>query len=265
MGRWTPVSTAYGDPVDVSIQGAFNGAPDSGDGEILLGVPVGSRLSVFGVARVFSDAYGTGDADVAFGGGANVRLTDAVALAGDITSPTDQLDDQEVGWSAGIQVQIPTTPHSFSLQATNTRTTTLQGASVGADRRIWGFEFTIPVTLSRYFGGGGRGGGGAPAESGTTVTMTNDLRYAPEALEVQVGETVTWVNDTPLIHTVTADPAQAQDAANVRLPEGADTFDSGDMRPGDRFSHTFQVPGEYVYFCIPHEGAGMVGRVVVTR
>jgi plastocyanin len=28
--------------------------------------------------------------------------------------------------------------------------------------------------------------------------------------------------------------------------------------------HTFDVPGTYQYFCIPHEMAGMTGTVVVT-
>ncbi len=30
-----------------------------------------------------------------------------------------------------------------------------------------------------------------------------------------------------------------------------------------RFSRTFDEPGTYRYICIPHEGAGMVGTVVV--
>ncbi|NIP57586.1 MAG: copper-binding protein [Gemmatimonadetes bacterium] len=94
--------------------------------------------------------------------------------------------------------------------------------------------------------------------------MTNSLRYGPGTLRVSVGETVTWRNTSDLIHTVTADPEKAMDVANVRLPEGAETFDSGNLRPGETFSHTFRVPGEYVYFCIPHEAAGMVGRIVVS-
>lgn len=47
---------------------------------------------------------------------------------------------------------IPLTPHTVSLQATNTLVTTLQGASRGTSDIRYGFEFTIPLTLRRYFG-----------------------------------------------------------------------------------------------------------------
>jgi hypothetical protein len=40
-------------------------------------------------------------------------------------------------------------------------------------------------------------------------------------------------------------------------------FHSGDIAPGSRFSHTFDVPGIYYYVCLPHEEMGMVGIVVV--
>lgn len=271
FGRWRALSSDDGYPVDLSVQGAFNGAAESADGEILVGVPL-RPVTLFGVVRGFSDAYGTGEGKVAFGGGANFEVTEGIALAGDVLSVPDRLDAQKVAWSAGIQVRIPTTPHTFSLQTTNTRTATLQGSSVGfqrvpgEDSRVWGFEFTIPVTLSRYFGGGGEAPEDEAAEASgrLAVTMTNTLRYGPETLRIRVGETVTWRNTSDLIHTVTADPEKAIDAANVRLPEGAEAFDSGNMRPGETYSRTFRVPGEYVYFCIPHEAAGMVGRIVVS-
>jgi hypothetical protein len=33
---------------------------------------------------------------------------------------------------------------------------------------------------------------------------------------------------------------------------------------GESFSYTFDEPGTYEYFCIPHEDLGMVGTVTVT-
>ena len=33
--------------------------------------------------------------------------------------------------------------------------------------------------------------------------------------------------------------------------------------PGQSFEHRLDVPGVYDYYCIPHEMAGMVGRIVV--
>ena len=98
--------------------------------------------------------------------------------------------------------------------------------------------------------------------------------FRPETLEVTAGTTVTWLNTNKQGHSVTA----YEDA----LPDGADYFASGGfdseqaarddwsdssggtMFEGQTFEHTFEVPGEYPYFCIPHERSGMAGTVVVT-
>ncbi len=48
-----------------------------------------------------------------------------------------------------------------------------------------------------------------------------------------------------------------------RIPEGAEPWDSDYLLPGDSFSVTLTVPGVYDYYCVPHEHAGMVGRIVV--
>jgi len=49
-------------------------------------------------------------------------------------------------------------------------------------------------------------------------------------------------------------------------PEAAAPWDSGFLvKPGDTFEVTFTVEGVYDYFCLPHEAAGMVGRIVVGR
>lgn len=109
---------------------------------------------------------------------------------------------------------------------------------------------------------------GEPRDEGTaaaTVGMTDDLRFDPSEVRIQEGQTVTWRNSSELVHTVTADPELAADESSVALPNGADTFDSGNLQPGETFSHTFTVPGTYKYFCIPHELQGMIATVVVER
>ena len=35
------------------------------------------------------------------------------------------------------------------------------------------------------------------------------------------------------------------------------------MQPGAHFDVTFRVEGVYDYYCLPHEAAGMVGRIIV--
>lgn len=61
--------------------------------------------------------------------------------------------------------------------------------------------------------------------------------YLPNPLEVAAGTTVTWINEDALPHTTTATDG---------------TFDSGYMALGDRYSFTFETPGEYPIFCVYH-------------
>ena len=103
----------------------------------------------------------------------------------------------------------------------------------------------------------------ASEEPAAVVGMTNTMQYAPDTVRVQVGETVRWKNSSDVMHTVTADPAEAFKDASVALPDGAETFNSGNLNPSATFEHTFEVPGTYRYFCIPHEAVGMNGTVIV--
>jgi plastocyanin len=80
------------------------------------------------------------------------------------------------------------------------------------------------------------------------VANTGSNSYNPNPLEVNVGETVTWINDDSVIHTATSTDG---------------TFDSGIMRNGQSFSYTFDTAGEYPYYCTLHPN--MVGTVVVTE
>ncbi|MDP9351024.1 MAG: plastocyanin/azurin family copper-binding protein [Chloroflexota bacterium] len=99
-------------------------------------------------------------------------------------------------------------------------------------------------------------------EKGPVVEM-KDLQYAPARLTIKAGDTVTWRNTDGIAHTVTADPAKARDKESTRLPEGAEPWDSGNIAAGQSWSRTFDVAGEYTYFCIPHELAGMVASLTV--
>ena len=94
--------------------------------------------------------------------------------------------------------------------------------------------------------------------------MTNTLAFNPAEVTISVGETVKWTNTSVITHTVTADPEAATLDGSVKLPDGAAPFDSGTLDPEGTFTHTFETPGTYRYFCIPHEGAEMYGTVVVT-
>ena len=104
---------------------------------------------------------------------------------------------------------------------------------------------------------------GTSLEADATVEMTNQLTFTPDTVVIRAGETVEFRNTSALVHTVTGDPSRASLDASVHLPEGAEPFHSGRMKPGTSFSHAFEAPGTYRYFCVPHEGAKMRGTVIV--
>ena len=72
--------------------------------------------------------------------------------------------------------------------------------------------------------------------------------YNPNRIEINVGDTVTWINNDSSPHTVTS----SNDSA----------FDSDVLMRGETFSFTFDKEGEYPYFCTLHPS--MVGTVIVT-
>lgn len=96
-----------------------------------------------------------------------------------------------------------------------------------------------------------------------TVGMTNAMKFTPDTVRVKVGDTVEWINNSLLAHSVTGDPSEAAIEGSATLPDGAKTFNSGMMDPEQTFTHTFETSGTHQYFCIPHEGAKMIGWVIV--
>lgn len=86
--------------------------------------------------------------------------------------------------------------------------------------------------------------------------------FRPRGLAIKPGQMVKWVNrDVGNVHTSTA--YHTDNGKPQRIPKNASSWDSGYLLPDDSFVMTFDQPGVYDYFCIPHENAGMVGRIVV--
>ena len=93
--------------------------------------------------------------------------------------------------------------------------------------------------------------------------MTNSLVFTPPKVTISVGETALWRNSSGVQHAATADRNKVAKPENMHLPDGAEPFDSGTLKPGEEWTHTFEVSGRYQYVCLPHESAGMIGEVVV--
>ncbi|MDR9395736.1 MAG: plastocyanin/azurin family copper-binding protein [Roseovarius sp.] len=108
------------------------------------------------------------------------------------------------------------------------------------------------------------------AQGAEVVEMRGTARgeriwFAPLGLAVAPGTIVRFVNRDPgNSHTATAyHPENFNRAA--RIPEAAMPWHSDYLLPEESFDVTLDVPGVYDYYCLPHEMAGMVGRIVVGR
>ena len=87
------------------------------------------------------------------------------------------------------------------------------------------------------------------------ATVQADIKlfvFRPDPLEIPPGTTVVWTNQDDIDHSVT----------HGTPPDPGQAFDSDFFDQGKAFSFTFNVPGEYPYFCRRHPS--MVGTVRVT-
>jgi plastocyanin len=96
----------------------------------------------------------------------------------------------------------------------------------------------------------------APAAAGTaTVKMGTDnglLAFEPSTITIKAGDTVKWVNNKLPPHNIVFEGAAASKSHQQLM-----------FSPGESYEATFDSPGTYSYYCAPHRGAGMAGKVVV--
>ena len=80
------------------------------------------------------------------------------------------------------------------------------------------------------------------------VVHVKDFAFKPASLTITVGERVTFQNDDDEAHTVTATDK---------------SFDSAGLDSGQTWTHTFEKPGTYTYFCALHPY--MKGKIIVVK
>lgn len=87
----------------------------------------------------------------------------------------------------------------------------------------------------------------APQAQVTTVQMKG-MRFQPSTVEIPVGGTVRWVNETKNMHDVVAEDG---------------SFKSSSIGQGGVYVYRFDKPGTYKYYCRPHKSMGMKGTIIV--
>ncbi|CAN6338960.1 unnamed protein product [Urochloa humidicola] len=92
-------------------------------------------------------------------------------------------------------------------------------------------------------------------------TDDGGLAFVPSEFAVRSGEAITFRNNAAFPHNVVFDDDE--------VPAGVDAaaISQGDEEllnaPGQTYTVTLTVPGTYGFYCSPHQGAGMVGKVTV--
>lgn len=100
------------------------------------------------------------------------------------------------------------------------------------------------------------------AAAGVTVKMGSDsgaLVFDPSTVTIKAGDEVKWVNNKLSPHNVVFSAGgSVDDGTAAKLSHKGLVFAAGES-----FTTAFTEPGTYEYYCEPHRGAGMVGKVVV--
>jgi amicyanin len=242
-------------PFAIALTPAYNTAAKSIDGEVSLDWTSGP-LTLLGAFRGMSKAYGRDTARFALAGGAVLRLNSYVGVSGDVASLLSSRTGEKPAWSVGLVFAIPSSPHTFSLHASNVDVNNIEGSSrkgpaaSSFQKLLYGFEFTIPLHLSRFSPWFHKSrtaavAGDVNAPVGATITIAA-MKFPSDTIVITAGQAVRWNNTDPLGHTI--------------------TFDGGEpgselINPGGAYIHRFDRPGTYAYHCTPHPF--MKGVVVV--
>jgi len=95
----------------------------------------------------------------------------------------------------------------------------------------------------------------SPASADTvTVKMGSDggqLVFEPKVVTIKAGDTVKWFNNKAFPHNIVFDGHE--ELSHKKLAQ----------KPKAELESTFNEAGEFAYYCSPHRGAGMAGKVIV--
>jgi parallel beta-helix repeat protein len=115
---------------------------------------------------------------------------------------------------------------------------------------------TAPISHAEHEAGAAPAGAVPPPDlSGAdAVVHIRGMRFEPRHVSVKLGQTVVWVNDDNVIHTITS--GSGTQPSHTPLS-------SSFLTRGQTFRHTFDEKGQYEYLCLPHlDQAAMRGATI---
>merc|ERR1711990_1289149 len=85
------------------------------------------------------------------------------------------------------------------------------------------------------------------------------LVFVPDSVSIKAGESVQFVNNAGFPHNVVFDEDNVPDGVNAEKLSREDYLNA----PGETYEVKFDKAGTYGYYCEPHRGAGMQGKITV--
>jgi plastocyanin len=86
------------------------------------------------------------------------------------------------------------------------------------------------------------------------AALLRDKAYLPNPIIIHAKDSINWINNDDVVHTVTS-------GGSFNSPDRGQAFDSGLL--GGSYSHKFDKPGIYNYFCQIHPT--MLGKIIVEK
>lgn len=133
-----------------------------------------------------------------------------------------------------------TPPSSFHLQKNKINNSLLKGAAAG----VAGLALTLAAHADATVNLG--------ADSGALV-------FDPASVTIKAGDTLTFRNNAGFPHNIVFDEDAVPSGVNAEALSHEDYLNA----PGETYSVKLTAPGEYTYYCEPHQGAGMQGKITV--
>jgi len=87
-----------------------------------------------------------------------------------------------------------------------------------------------------------------------------NLKFIPAEVKICKGDTVLWTSGKAGPHNVVFDEGGVPAGVDAEDISKAEYFSN----EGDTWEQTFEVAGTYSYYCVPHRGAGMQGKIIVS-
>jgi len=96
-----------------------------------------------------------------------------------------------------------------------------------------------------------------------TIKMGDDsggLAFVPAVTNAKAGEDISFVNNKAFPHNVVFDGDNVPGGVDADAISHEALFNG----PGETYTLKLSKPGTYEFYCAPHQGAGMQGKIVIS-